>query len=171
MGFIAGIEESTFAVGRKGEVPDVFCLGIEENGFVTRSSNSVNLAVGRSADIESAFGVKGNGLRGEVRGIEDDGRFAIRIEAKYSRGRAAGSVERALGIEPDRPEIGSIRVGEQSEFGREFEAAIAAHRHAMRGAFEEFIVCGLAPAASVLGEGRREAQKEKEVKDIEEACS
>jgi hypothetical protein len=46
----------------------------------------------------------------------------------------------------------------------------------MRGAFEEFLVSGLAPAASVLGE-RGEAKEAKGVKDVkdvkasEQACS
>jgi len=168
--FVAGVEKLAFAVGpdgedlsfvtggdikssvgRKSEVPDVFRFGFEENGFLAGSRDPVNLAVGRSADIESAFGVKGDGLRGEIRGIENVGRFAVRIEAKYFRRRTAGSVEHALRIESYGPKIGSIRVGKQSDFGREFEAAVAAHRHAVRGAFEKFFVIGLAPATGVLG--------------------
>src|SRR5216683_5333637 len=193
MCFVAGVEEFTFAVGRdgeyltfvtssdiegsvgrKGQVPDVFCFGIEENGLLAGSRDSINLAVGGSADVERAFGVKGDGLCGEVRGIEDHGRLAVRIEAKYFRRRAARSVKRALGIEADGPKIGGIRIGQQSEFRRELKSAIAAHGHAMRGAFEEFFVSGLAPAASVLGEGRGEAKEVEEVnevKDSEQACS
>src|SRR5260370_18074046 len=44
----------------------------------------------------------------------------------------------------------------------------------MRRAFQEFIVSGLAPAAGVLGKGRRETKEVKEadeVKDSEQACS
>ena len=194
--FVAGVEEFALAVGRdsedlplvtggdiespigrKSEVPDVFGFGIEEHGFLARRRNPVNLAVGRSADVKSAFGVKDNGLRGKVSGIEEDSRFAVRIEAKYFRRRPSGSVERALGIKADGPKIGSIRVGKQGDFRREFEAAVAAHRHAMGGAFEEIFVGGLAPAAGVLGEGGREAEDGKEVedtngaKDAQQACS
>ena len=130
MRFVAGVEKLAFAVGpdgedlsfvtggdikssvgRKSEVPDVFRFGFEENGFLAGSRDPVNLAVGRSADIQSAFGVKGDSLRGEIRGIESDDRFTVRIEAKYFRRRAAGSVENALGIEAYGPKIGSIRVG------------------------------------------------------------
>src|SRR5437773_2455656 len=125
--FVAGVEKLAFAVGpdgedlsfvtggdikssvgRKSEVPDVFRFGFEENGFLAGSRDPVNLAVGRSADIESAFGVKGDGLRGEIRGIENVGRFAVRIEAKYFRRRTGGSVEHALRIESYGPKIGKI---------------------------------------------------------------
>src|SRR6266404_3703238 len=44
----------------------------------------------------------------------------------------------------------------------------------MSAAFQEFIVSGLAPAAGVLGKGRRETKEVKEadeVKDSEQACS
>src|ERR1700693_1993458 len=67
--------------------PRCISFGIERTGFLLGSKNPVNLAVGRSADVKSAFGVKSNGLRGEVSGIEEDSRFAVRIEAKYFRRR------------------------------------------------------------------------------------
>src|SRR5207253_11315667 len=95
--------------------------------------------------------------------------FAGGIEAKYFCRRAARRIERAFGVEPDGPKIRSIRVSEQAEFRSEFEAAIAAHRHTMRGAFEEFIISGLAPAASMLGEGGGEAQEAKEVQEVKDS--
>jgi hypothetical protein len=84
--FVAGVEKFTLAIWRDGEdlsfvsggdvespvwpecqIPDVFCFGIEENGFFAGPRYAVNLAIGRSADIESAFGVEGDGLRIQVR--------------------------------------------------------------------------------------------------------
>src|SRR4029077_14373415 len=127
MSLVAGVEEFAFAfgrdgedlsfvtggdikssVGRKSEVPDVFCFRIEENGFLAGGRNFVNIAVGRCADIKSAPGVKSDGLGREVCGIENHTGFAIRIEAEYLCGRAAGGVECALGIKPDGPQIGSV---------------------------------------------------------------
>src|SRR5713101_5651887 len=108
------------------------------------------------------------------RSVESKTTAGLPFESKYFRRRAARSVKRALGIEADGPKIGGIRIGQQSEFRRELKSAIAAHGHAMRGAFEEFFVSGLAPAASVLGEGRGEAKEVEEVnevKDSEQACS
>src|SRR5260370_39874104 len=66
--------------------------------------------------------------------------------------RTSGGVEGAVGIDAHGPKIGRVCVGEQGEFGREFEAAVAADRHAVSGAFQEFIVSGLTPAAGVVGE-------------------
>src|SRR2546421_1452455 len=54
-------------------------------------------------------------------------------------------------IEVDGPKIRGIGVGKQGDFGREFEAAVAAHSHTVRRAFEKFFVSGLAPAAGVGG--------------------
>src|SRR5258706_376716 len=85
------------AVGGDGDIPNIFCFGMEEKGLLPRSRDPVNLAAGRSADIKAALGVKGDGLCGKVGGIEADGGLAGRIEAKYFRGRPACSVERALG--------------------------------------------------------------------------
>src|SRR5690348_6744547 len=91
--FVAGIEDFALAVGRdsedlslvaggnvksavrrKREIPDVFCLGVEENGFFAVRRDFVNLAVGRSANIQRAFRIEGNGLRGKIGGIEYDAR-------------------------------------------------------------------------------------------------
>ena len=47
-----------------------------------------------------------------------------------------------------------VGVGEQGEFGGKLEAAVAADGDAMGRALEEFLVGGLAPAASVFGKKR-----------------
>ncbi len=120
-----------------------FVLGSKKTDFSPEAENE-----------ERAFRIEGDDLGGEVRGVEDDGGFAVRIEAKYFRGRAARGVERAFGIDADGPQIRGIRVGEQREFWRELEAAIASHCHATGGALEELFVSGLAPAAGVLGKKR-----------------
>src|SRR6266403_2105593 len=130
--FVAGVEEFTLAVGRDRK----------DLSFVT--GGDVESAVGSEREIPNifCFGIEENGLLSRSR---DPVNLAV--------GRSA-DIKSAFGIEADGPKIGSIRVGEQGEFGSEFEAAVAAHRDAMRGAFEEFIVSGLAPAAGVLGKNR-----------------
>jgi len=65
--------------------------------------------------------------------------------------RSAGGVQSAFGVDAKRPEIGGVGVGEEREFGSEFEAAVAANGYAMGCAFEEFFIGGLEPAAGMLG--------------------
>ena len=74
MRFVAGVKEFTPAVGGHGEklsfvscrdveraigaegqVPNVFRLGIKENGLLPGGGNLVDLAVGRSADVKRAL--------------------------------------------------------------------------------------------------------------------
>jgi len=88
--------------------------------------------------------------------VESKATAGLPFESKRKTlaGEPPAAVKRALGIKAHGPEIGSVRVGEQSEFWREFEAAVAANRHTVRGAFQEFIIGGLTPAASVFGEKR-----------------
>src|SRR5258708_13130819 len=75
--FVAGVKEFALAIGGDGEdlafvtsgdvessvgceceVPDIFRLGIEENGFFAGSGDAVNLAISRSADLHTAFTVQ-----------------------------------------------------------------------------------------------------------------
>src|SRR5207244_12643125 len=77
------------------------------------------------------------------------------IEAKNFRGRTAGCVQRAFGVDAEGPEIRSVRIGDQTEFGSEFEAAITADSHAAWSAFEEIFIRGLAPGTGVLGLKRK----------------
>jgi len=109
-------------------------------------------------------------LGDQIGRVKDDSGFACPIEAKNFCGRAAGGVERAFGIEAKRPEIRGIGVGEESKFWSELEAAVAANGNTVGGAFEEFFVRGLEPAAGVFGEKRRrkEVQEAKEVQEVKE---
>src|SRR6202035_2828051 len=49
------------AVGGKCQVPNIFCLGIEEYGFFAGRRNAIYLAVRRSAHIKIALRVESNG--------------------------------------------------------------------------------------------------------------
>ena len=170
MGFVAGVEEFALSVGSDGEnlafvaggdvenavgaerdIPDIFCFGIEEDGFFARDGDAIDLAVRGSGNVESAFGVEGDRLGDKIGGFKNGGRFAAVIEAKNFCGRAASGIESAFGVDAKRPEIGSVGVGEKSEFWGEFQAAVATDGYAVGGAFEKFFVSGLEPAASVLG--------------------
>src|SRR5258708_4060473 len=132
MSFVAGVRKFTFAVmrnrkelsfvtcsdvesaiGRKREVPDVFGFGIEENGLLAGRRDTVDLAIGRSADVQNAFGVKGDGLGGEVGRIKNYVGFAARIETKDFRRRTTRRVQSTLGINAQGPKIGSVCVCKQ----------------------------------------------------------
>jgi hypothetical protein len=189
VGFVAGIKEFAFtiggdredlafvaggdvknAVGAESDVPDVFCFGIEEDRFFAGRGDAIDLPVGRSGDVQSAFGVESNRLGDEIGGVKDDGGFARPIEPENFCRRATGGVERAFGIEAKRPEIRGVGVGEESKFWGELEAAVAANSNTVSGAFEEFFVRGLEPAAGVFGEKRRrkEVEEAKEVQEVKE---
>src|SRR5580700_349224 len=170
MGFVAGVEKFALAVGGDGEdlalvacgyvenavgaeseVPNVFCFGIEEDGFFAGRGDAIDLAVGGSGHIEHASGVEDDRLGHQICGFKNGGRFAAVVEAKNFCRRSAGGEQSALGGDAKRPEIGGVGVGEQREFGSELEAAVAADGHAMSRTFEEFFIGGLEPAASMLG--------------------
>lgn len=165
--FVAGGDVEN-AVGAKSDVPDVFCFGIEEDGFFAGGGDAIDLAVGRSGDVKSAFGVEGDSLGDEIGRVKDDSGFACPIEAKNFCGRTASGVERAFGVDAKRPEIRGVGVGEESKFRGELESAVAANSNTVSGAFEEFFVRGLEPAAGVFGVERRRKEVE-EAKDVQEA--
>ena len=155
MSFVAGGDKER-AIRGKSKIPNVFGLGIEEDRLFARRRDTVNLAVGRSSDIECAFSVEGDSLRNQIGGLENGrGLAAVAIEAKNFRGRAACGVERALGVDSQGPEIRGISVGNQREPWRELESAVAANGDAVGTAFQEVIVGSLAPGAGVLGAERR----------------
>ena len=87
----------------------------------------------------------------QICGFKNGGRFAVAVEAENFCRRAACGIESAFGVDAKRPEIGGVGVGEEREFGSEFEAAVAADGYAMGCAFEEFFIGGLQPAASMFG--------------------
>ena len=138
----------------KGQIPDVFCFGVKENGLLAGCRNLVDLAVRRSADVKRAFRVEDDGLRRQVRGIEHDLGLRIGIKAKHLCGRTACCVKHTFWVEANAPQIRGIGVREQSEFGSKFETTIAAHCDTVGCAPQEFFVGGLAPAARVLREKR-----------------
>src|SRR5262249_46374891 len=116
---------------------------------------------GRGADVEVAFGVKGDGLGREIGGFERHTGLAVRIEAKHLCGRAACSVKHAFGIDSGRPEVGGVGVREELKTGREFEAAVAANGDTSGRALQKIIVGGEAPVASVFcAKGERKSSKE-----------
>src|SRR3981081_2461439 len=90
--FAAGIyvENLTFiasghvesAVGGKSKVPDIFCLGIEEERFFAGGRNAINLSVRRSAHIKIALRVESDGLRGKIGGFKNCGGLSGSIKAK-----------------------------------------------------------------------------------------
>jgi hypothetical protein len=101
MGFVAGVEEFALAVGRngedlsfiasgdeeravgsKGEIPDVFGLGIEEDGLFASGGDAIDLAVGRRGYVERAFGVEGDGLGDEIGGFKNRDWLARAIAIK-----------------------------------------------------------------------------------------
>src|SRR5882762_6714298 len=126
MGFIAAIEKFTFTIRRdsenlafiagcdeestvraKSEIPNVFRFRIKEDGFFAGWGNAIDLAVRRRGYIKRAFGVEGNGLCDEVGRLENCGGLARRASFKAEDlcRRSAGSVERALGVNAQRPKI------------------------------------------------------------------
>ena len=62
---------------------------------LSSATTAIKNSLGSSADVESALGVEGDGLRIEVCGIEGYGRLAVRIESEHFGWRAAGGVKRA----------------------------------------------------------------------------
>src|SRR5262249_34775548 len=78
------------AVRSKFEVPDVFGFGIEEDGLFPGRGNAVDLAIGRGADIERAFAVKGDGLRGKLARLKDGRGFSAGVELENLGRRAPG---------------------------------------------------------------------------------
>ena len=174
--FVAGVEEFALAVGGDGEnlafvaggdvksavgaeceVPDVFRFGIEEDGFFAGRRNAIDLAVGRSGDVESAFGVEGDRLRGKIGGFKN-GRWVcrwrrsekpLRESRRRRRERLWDRVRRDQRKEASAS-ASSVNFGESSRRPSLRTAT------PLRGAFEKFVVGGLAPAASVFGEERRE---------------
>src|SRR5258707_6700557 len=103
---IAGCDEES-AVRAKSEIPDVFRFRVEEDGFFARRGNAIDLAVRRRGYIKRAFGVEGNGLCDEVGRLENGGGLACCAAFKTEDlcRRSAGSVERALGIDTQGPQI------------------------------------------------------------------
>ena len=121
MSLVAGVEEFTLAVGRDGEdlafvacgyvehaigaesdVPNVFCFGIEEDGFFAGRGDAIDLAVGGCSDVKRAFGVEGDGLSDKIGRFKKRGRLAcpVAVEAEDYGGRATRCVERTLRVDP-----------------------------------------------------------------------
>ena len=155
---------------RKSPTLDVFCLGIEENGFFAGGGDAIDLAVRGSAYIKISLGIESDGLRGKFGGFENGdglhtcGGLARGVETKYFCRRTAGAVEDAFRVGVQRPEVGSVGIRQQREFRSQFEAAVAANRDTVSGAFQKFVVGGDAPVASVLrarDAGARNDEKER----------
>src|SRR5882762_10153159 len=166
LAFIAGCDEES-AVRAKSEIPNVFRFGVKEDGFFAGCGNAIDLAVRRCGYIKRAFGVEGNGLCDEVGGLENGGGLACCAAFKaedFCRG-SAGGVERALRVNAQRPKIGSVRIGNKSEFWRQLQPAIAAHRYAVGSAFKKIFIGGLAPGPRVLCQERRRGEREEAKKD------
>src|SRR6267154_162772 len=139
MRFVAAIEKFTLAIRRdtenlplisgcdeestvraKSEIPDVFRFRIKEDGFFAGWRNAIDLAVRRRGHIKHGFGVEGNCLRDEIGRLENGGGLTCCAAFKAEdlcRG-AAGGVKRALGIDAQRPEIGSVGIGDKRKFRR-----------------------------------------------------
>src|SRR5262249_2491341 len=107
------------SIGAKHQIPDIFCLRIEEHRLFARDRNLVDLPIRRSPDVERSLLIKCNGLSREVRRIKYRCRFTRTVEAKHLRWRTASRVKRALRVDTQRPQIGSIRVRQQSELWRQ----------------------------------------------------
>src|SRR3984893_4123184 len=121
------------AVGGKGKVPDIFCLGIEEHRFFAGGRDAINLSVRRSAHIKIALRVESNGLCGKIRRFKDRGGLSHSIEAENFCGRTSGGVKHAFRVGAQRPQVGCISIRDQGELWSQLEAAIAAHCYAMGG--------------------------------------
>src|SRR5882762_3339156 len=109
---IAGRDEQS-AVRAKSEIPNVFRFWIKEDGFFAGCGDAIDLAVRRRGHIKRAFGVEGNCLRDEIGRLENGGGLArsAAFKAEDLCRRTAGGVERALRIDAQRPEIGSVCIG------------------------------------------------------------
>src|SRR5712675_3275517 len=121
---IAGCDEES-AVRAKSEIPDVFRFRIKKDGFFAGCGDAIDLAVRRCGYIKHAFGVEGDGLCDEVGRLENGGGLACCAAFKAEnlcRG-SAGGVERTLRVDTQRPKIGSVRIGNKSEFWRQLQAA------------------------------------------------
>src|SRR5882762_3387688 len=163
---IAGCDEES-AVRAKSEIPHVFRFWIKEDGFFPGWRNAVYLAVRRRGHIKHAFGVEGNGLRDEIGRLENGGGLACcaAFKAENFCGGSAGRIERTLRVNAQRPKIGSVCIGNKSEFWRQLQPAIAAHRYAMGSAFKKIFIGGLAPGPRVLCQERRRGEREEAKKD------
>ena len=95
LALIAGADVER-AIRRDGERPDVAGLGREVLGGLA-VLDAVDLAVGRSAGVDRAVGVHGDGEDLGLLGGPQQRRLAGRVDAVDAAAIAGGGVQRAVG--------------------------------------------------------------------------
>ena len=132
-----------------------FALGSKKTDFWPVGRDLVDFAVRRSRHVEIIVLVERQRLRREFLGFEGGGHLSGGIDPHHFGIGAAGGVEVSFRVQPQRPEIGEVGVGERREFRRQDDLAVAAQRHAMSGAPVEILEIRLAPETRVFGGSRR----------------
>src|SRR5712692_2859755 len=179
--FLSGIEKFALAIGRNGkdlafipggdingaagahgEVPDIFCFWLEENRFLSRWGDLVDLAVRRCGDEEIVVCIHGERLSDQFIRFKSLYRLSGRIEPKDFGVRPASGIQISFRVEPQRPQIRGIRVGKSRKARRQNQPAVAAHGDSVRGAAQKLLECGLPPVARVLGERQRRERSRKQ---------
>ena len=132
----ADIERS---IGRAGERPDIAGLRVEVfDGLAV--FDAVYLAVGRSARVDRAVIIHGDGEDLGLIGRPVQRCFAVLIDAVDASAMAGGSVQRLIGCLGDGPDNRLVGSEDGLHFGSEREPPLAAERDAVEAAAYEILV-------------------------------
>src|SRR5262249_51419107 len=98
------------SVGRESNVPDVLGFRIEKDRFLAARRNTVNLTVGRGADIQHALVVESDGLSRKFARLKYRGWLAAGVEFENFRWRTTRRVGCALRVELHGPQVRRVSV-------------------------------------------------------------